>query len=197
MGEARVVRPAVLGAFAVGYLIWGSTYLAIRYAIETLPSFLMAGTHRVGGRETDARLHAAVRGGAGLTLVLGFRARAALDGRSTHGGDERSLAARAEHQRSVTNVTTERVHRHLPPHAVRRHLLFAGAIRRLPRTPETATRAPTHETMETEMRRLIVSEWMTLDGVVQAPIGASEDTDGGFAHGGWHLPHAGTAEFQR
>lgn len=47
------------------------------------------------------------------------------------------------------------------------------------------------------MRRLVVSEWMTLDGVVQAPIGASEDTDGGFAHGGWHIPHAGTVEFQR
>ena len=33
----------VLLAFAAVYLIWGSTYLAIRYAIETLPPFLMAG----------------------------------------------------------------------------------------------------------------------------------------------------------
>lgn len=31
-------------AFAAVYLIWGSTYLGIRYAIETLPPFLMAGT---------------------------------------------------------------------------------------------------------------------------------------------------------
>jgi drug/metabolite transporter (DMT)-like permease len=31
-------------AFAAIYLIWGSTYLAIRYAIETLPPFLMAAT---------------------------------------------------------------------------------------------------------------------------------------------------------
>ncbi|MGH7546003.1 MAG: EamA family transporter, partial [Gemmatimonadota bacterium] len=31
-------------AFAAVYLIWGSTYLAIRFAIETLPPFLMAGT---------------------------------------------------------------------------------------------------------------------------------------------------------
>src|ERR1044072_5500979 len=30
-------------AFAAVYLIWGSTYLAIKYAIETLPTFLMAG----------------------------------------------------------------------------------------------------------------------------------------------------------
>src|SRR4029453_10747080 len=31
-------------AFAAVYLIWGSTYLAIRFAIETLPPFLMAAT---------------------------------------------------------------------------------------------------------------------------------------------------------
>jgi dihydrofolate reductase len=37
------------------------------------------------------------------------------------------------------------------------------------------------------MRKVIVNEWMTLDGVVQAPGAADEDTDGGFEHGGWHL----------
>ena len=31
-------------AFAAIYLIWGSTFLAIRYAVETIPPFLMAGT---------------------------------------------------------------------------------------------------------------------------------------------------------
>jgi dihydrofolate reductase len=36
------------------------------------------------------------------------------------------------------------------------------------------------------MRKLIANEWMTLDGVVQAPSYADEDTSGGFEHGGWH-----------
>ncbi len=39
------------------------------------------------------------------------------------------------------------------------------------------------------MRKLIVNEWMTLDGVVQAPGTPDEDTSGGFQHGGWHLPY--------
>ena len=38
------------------------------------------------------------------------------------------------------------------------------------------------------MRKLIVHEFVTLDGVLQAPGGADEDRDGGFAHGGWTLP---------
>jgi dihydrofolate reductase len=36
------------------------------------------------------------------------------------------------------------------------------------------------------MRRLIVNEWMTLDGVVQAPSTADEDATDGFDRGGWH-----------
>lgn len=39
------------------------------------------------------------------------------------------------------------------------------------------------------MRKIIVHEFITLDGVVQAPGGAGEDTEGGFVHGGWTLPY--------
>jgi dihydrofolate reductase len=36
------------------------------------------------------------------------------------------------------------------------------------------------------MRRVIANEFITLDGVVQAPSYPDEDTTGGFEHGGWH-----------
>ena len=37
--------------------------------------------------------------------------------------------------------------------------------------------------------QIILSDFMSLDGVVQAPGGREEDTDGGFAHGGWSHPY--------
>lgn len=36
--------------------------------------------------------------------------------------------------------------------------------------------------------RIVITEFISLDGVVQAPGGPEEDTDGGFAHGGWSHP---------
>ena len=36
-------RSRVVTAFAAVYLVWGSTYLAIRYAVDTIPPFLMGG----------------------------------------------------------------------------------------------------------------------------------------------------------
>lgn len=39
------------------------------------------------------------------------------------------------------------------------------------------------------MRKVIANEWMTLDGVVQAPSYPDEDTTGGFEHGGWNAPY--------
>ena len=36
--------------------------------------------------------------------------------------------------------------------------------------------------------RVVISAFISLDGVAQAPGGAREDTDGGFAHGGWSMP---------
>ncbi len=37
----------LLAAFAAVYLLWGSTYLAIRFGVETIPPFLMAGTRHL------------------------------------------------------------------------------------------------------------------------------------------------------
>jgi drug/metabolite transporter (DMT)-like permease len=40
----------IVGAFAAVYIIWGSTYLAIRFAVESIPPFMMAGArHFVAG----------------------------------------------------------------------------------------------------------------------------------------------------
>jgi dihydrofolate reductase len=39
------------------------------------------------------------------------------------------------------------------------------------------------------MRKLIADEWMSLDGVVQGPSYAGEDTQGGFSRGGWHIAY--------
>lgn len=39
------------------------------------------------------------------------------------------------------------------------------------------------------MRKLVVAEFITLDGVIQAPGGEQEDTEGGFAYGGWTRPY--------
>src|SRR5262245_20683603 len=47
MTPTPALRPAplyrILAAFAVVYIVWGSTYLAIRWAVETMPPFLSAG----------------------------------------------------------------------------------------------------------------------------------------------------------
>ncbi len=39
------------------------------------------------------------------------------------------------------------------------------------------------------MRKIVVSEFVSLDGVMQAPGGANEDTEGGFTQGGWTHPY--------
>ena len=39
------------------------------------------------------------------------------------------------------------------------------------------------------MRKIIVIEFITLDGIIQAPGGPDEDTSGGFKYGGWTVPY--------
>ena len=87
---STVSRGRIAAAFAAIYVIWGSTYLAIRFAVETIPPFLMAGTRFVisgavlfgitliAGNPRPARIHwrnAAIVGAALLLLgngVLGW-----------------------------------------------------------------------------------------------------------------------------
>ena len=79
----RMLRFKILVAFAVIYFFWGATYLAIRFAIETIPPFLMAGirftlagsilylwisrTDRVNPRALEVRKSILV----GLLLIVG------------------------------------------------------------------------------------------------------------------------------
>jgi dihydrofolate reductase len=44
------------------------------------------------------------------------------------------------------------------------------------------------------MRKVNVLEFVSLDGVIQAPGGPKEDTSGGFAYGGWTAPHGDAVE---
>lgn len=76
-------RWRVLLAFAIVYLVWGSSYLVIRFGLETLPPFLMAGVRfslagalllawarrRGGARPTAVNWRAALVGGALMFLV--------------------------------------------------------------------------------------------------------------------------------
>jgi dihydrofolate reductase len=50
-------------------------------------------------------------------------------------------------------------------------------------------KAITPNPTEKTMRKLIVSEFVSLDGVMQAPGGKDEDRDGGFEYGGWTVPY--------
>lgn len=47
------------------------------------------------------------------------------------------------------------------------------------------------------MRKVIANEFISLDGVAQAPGGPDEDTSGGFAHGGWHMAFMGDEPTQQ
>src|SRR5215471_20496337 len=46
-GTAKPSRVALLAAFFAIYVVWGSTYLAIRYAVETIPPLIVAGVRHV------------------------------------------------------------------------------------------------------------------------------------------------------
>ena len=47
------------------------------------------------------------------------------------------------------------------------------------------------------MRKLVAVEFLSLDGVYQAPGHPEEDREGGFAHGGWQMPYADDDAFMK
>jgi len=81
--EGPRAKTLMLGAFAIVYVVWGSTYLAIRVAVETMPPFLMAGTRflvaggvlfawlRLRGAPMPSRLHWRNSAIVGVLLLLG------------------------------------------------------------------------------------------------------------------------------
>jgi drug/metabolite transporter (DMT)-like permease len=78
-------RGMLLAAFAALYLVWGSTYLAIRYAIDTLPPFLMAGARFV---VAGAILYLWARArGAGRPPAIHWRSAAIVGGFLLLGGN--------------------------------------------------------------------------------------------------------------
>jgi drug/metabolite transporter (DMT)-like permease len=82
-GRKHASRAQIIAAFASIYLVWGSTYLAIRYAVQTIPPFLMGGVRfvvsgallyawsRFRGAERPTRLHWRNATIAGAFLLLG------------------------------------------------------------------------------------------------------------------------------
>lgn len=59
---AHPTKTALLAGFAAIYIIWGSTYLGIRIAVETLPPFLMAGVRFLAAGGIVAAFIAFTRG---------------------------------------------------------------------------------------------------------------------------------------
>lgn len=82
-GHTKASRGQIIAAFASIYLVWGSTYLAIMYAVETIPPFIMGGARflisgtllyawaRYRGGQKPTRLHWRNALIAGAFLLLG------------------------------------------------------------------------------------------------------------------------------
>ncbi len=84
MGKRIRSDARLVAAFAAVYLIWGSTYLAIRFAIETLPPFLMAGVRfTIAG----GLLYGWTRRGAEAPLRVHWRSAAIVGGLLLLGGN--------------------------------------------------------------------------------------------------------------
>ncbi|TXS57162.1 EamA family transporter [Streptomyces sp. t39] len=76
----RAIPPAVWGALAIVYVVWGSTYLGIRIVVETMPPFLSAGARFVVAGLVLGALVAWRRGPGALRVTRAQAASAAVVG---------------------------------------------------------------------------------------------------------------------
>jgi len=91
-------RAKLVAAFAAVYVLWGSTYLAIRYAIETMPPLLMAGCRFV---VAGSILYAVARRTAPAPTAAEWRAGALLGGLAGNMLDQRDKRMAAEAQQKA------------------------------------------------------------------------------------------------
>ena len=87
VNKANIAAPlwGVIAAFAAVYVIWGSTYLGIRYAVESIPPFLMAGSRNLAA---GVLLYAFARiRGAAAPLKIEWRDAAVAGGLMLLGGN--------------------------------------------------------------------------------------------------------------
>ena len=98
-------RVSLVAAFAAVYIIWGSTYLAIRWGVAEIPPFLMAGGRFLGAGLVFVLL--GVRGGAARPTTRDWvddRAHRNADGGRRQRGGQLGVATRAVRHRRVAGL---------------------------------------------------------------------------------------------
>src|SRR5574340_71142 len=129
-GRSSKIPASVWAGMISIYIVWGSTYLAIRFAVETIPPFLMAGTRNfLAGGARDRAVHRHLRHAA-ISLRHGRRPPRDRD-RSLGGREPPDLRPRHPVAGRVPLADTARAAKRRP----RQRTLLLGALRRVRRFP--------------------------------------------------------------